>query len=150
MHVAKGDLLRVYNNIHTLLRDQHQKYIAETVWQLRSTSHHVNILFYDSLFGEVTSYALNKLPDELSRSRRPDIPRACTGTFTHTMGLPCRHVLKCLWDTCTLIEPALIHQHWFYEPLSEAQEFTAIRVHRLLTPPVSRPSVVNPIIAATM
>ncbi len=137
LQVASGDLLKVYNDIHALLRDQHRKYAAETSRQLCSVSHHVNIPFFAPLIGKVTSYALNKLADELSRSRQPDFPRVCTGTFTRTMGLPCGHDIRWLQDANVSLSPTLIHRHWFHEPLAEPCDFATLQGQLLLNPLVS-------------
>jgi hypothetical protein len=138
--VATGDLLKVYNDIRALLRDQHNKHTSDVARQLTRVAHHVNIPFFAPLIGKVTSFALNKLAGELSRSRKPDFPRACTGTFRRSMGLPCGHELKRLFEVDAPLQPGLIHQHWFYLPNVTSPSTTAIRVPLLLNPTAPEPS----------
>jgi hypothetical protein len=132
IQVASGDLLKVYNDIHACLRDQHRKFRAETARQLATVAHRVNVPFYAPLIGKVISYALNKLANELSRSRKPDFPRVCTGTFARTMGMPCGHELKRKYDANSPLQPSEIHRHWFYIPSSAHTDFTPVRGSLLL------------------
>ncbi len=94
----------------------------------------MNVPFFAPLIGKFTSYALNKLADELTRSRRPDFPSVCTGTFARTMGLPCGHELKRWNSENSPLQPAQIHRHWFYLPLSADRNYTPVRGTLLLNP----------------
>jgi hypothetical protein len=48
---------------------------------------------------------------ELGRSRGPDFPAVCTGSFTSSMSLPCGHQLRRLSDVDAGVDLADIHLH---------------------------------------
>ncbi len=102
--------------------------------QLSRVGLHVNTPFYALLIGKVTTFALNKLSDELARSRRDDFPRVCTGTFTRSMGLPCAHTLRQLHAEGNQIPLSAIHRHWVYLPDSRPVVDQVIRQQLLWNP----------------
>ncbi len=139
--MATGDLYKVYRNIVGLIQSQHKHHLDETARQLTRVGLHVNTPFYALLIGKVTTFALNKLSDELARSRHDDFPRVCTGTFTQSMGLPCAHTLRQLHADDRQIPLSAIHRHWYYLPDSRPVADQAVR--QLLHNPLLSLSVIQ-------
>ncbi len=131
--VANGDLYKVYCHIRSLLQHQLHEYQAKSATEVTRLNHHLNKPFYAPLIGRVSVFALNKIANELARSREPDFPRNCTGTYTKTMGLPCAHELHRRYQLQQPVYLSLVHQHWHLLPTSQAAR-----------PTLQQPQLLNP------
>ncbi len=110
--MSTGDLRTVYHNIRSLIKSQDAEYQAKLGAGLRKISHKVNQPLFASLVGRVTKPALDKIYEELERSRRRDFPLECHCTIQKVMGLPCGHVLAEAVTKGYPISLAMVHQHW--------------------------------------
>ena len=118
-----------------MIQHQHAEYQGQVAKQRSRIPHTINTPIFAILIGEISTYALHKLADELARSRKSDFNRTCTGTFTRIMGLPCAHTLSQRAQSNKPLQLHDIHRHWFFSP----------RTVEHLTSPLLDPRLLNPL-----
>ena len=69
---------------------------------------------YSAVHGWVSHIALRKVEEQQKLLAKKDPPPSptCSGSFSQSLGLPCRHVLKTLLDQNLVLQLEHFHSHW--------------------------------------
>ena len=78
--------------------------------------HHVNNPLFAPLIGKLSTYALNKLHEQLLISRQRGFITTCNDAYTRVMGLPCAHDLRKLTESGQSVLPEHVYRHWYFDP----------------------------------
>jgi hypothetical protein len=82
----------------------------------------------------MTSYALNKLLDELAQPCCPDFPKNYRGIFMKLMWLTCAHKIQQCFLAHMPLQLSQVHCHWFYLPDTIAKDVCTAQCEQLLNP----------------
>jgi hypothetical protein len=94
LQVSTGDLKAVYDKITLLLKKRFAEFEAAVDSNKMRIPHTARDPFYAPLVRQISSYALGKLWDQRHHLNSIDPLPSCTGSFRHTMGMPCAHDMQ--------------------------------------------------------
>ena len=114
--LGKLNLLMVFNRLTHMLTNQKLELNAEMERQKLIISHHLRDDIFKDLHYKVSLFALEKVYEQLKYLEGEGIDSVCTGIFTKTWGLPCKHTLL---EYVQFQKPILlsdIHSQWLLDP----------------------------------
>ena len=114
---SSGDLKNVYDKLCLYWEAQKARYTSELAQAMIRPTHSTHQPLYSAVLSKVHPYALGKILEQQQKLLRLPLP-PCTGTFTHSMGLPCSHNLLILRQNNSYIRLEDIHPHWFFDRTS--------------------------------
>jgi hypothetical protein len=143
--VSKNDLLSCIRSFEQTVKAQHRA-LKDRLDDARIRQPiKLLIPFYRDVINKVSPHALHKvhaiyeqyLPLHPRNHRKPPIPDGCTGVTTATMGIPCIHVIKQLYDTQQSLNMRDFHRHWHItQELEGEDEHAQEELWNLLEPAV--------------
>lgn len=120
MDDAKGDLLKFYYKINELLARKKRAHEELVENELVKCPVKFYVPFYDDVRFKISTFALELIKEQHELYLEARTLHRCTGMFTTTTGLPCKH---------TLSRPVTMsdcHTHWW---LSKNRPFNALLSH---------------------
>jgi hypothetical protein len=69
---------------------------------------------YKHVHGKISQFALKQVHQQYTAARaRRLLQETCTGTFEMTMGMPCQHTMRKLYEEGTTLQMRQFHRQWF-------------------------------------
>ena len=116
VRLEKLNLLMVFNRLTHMLTNQKLELNAEMERQKLISSHHLRDNIFKELHYHVSLFALEKMYEQLILLEGESNESVCTGLFTKTWGLPCKHtILRCV-EVEKPISLSTIHNQWLLDP----------------------------------
>ena len=114
LRVSNGDVKTVVDKITLMLKAQvHEQQVAierEKIYKPIEINKHV---MFREVLGKVSVYALKKVLVQWKELIKAEGPlNACTGVYTTTLGLPCKHLLQHYRFRHEALSTADFHRHW--------------------------------------
>jgi hypothetical protein len=111
LNLARCDLLLVYKKLNVFLENQFielRKHIEEDKIKI---AHLHRLPVMSRLVNQISNFSLRKIREQHSQSLQDESD--CTGLFTKTYGLPCRHTIKEYIQQKKPLELELVHSQWY-------------------------------------
>ena len=109
VNMRKHNLLTVHEKLSLMLRNQFTELSKLNSRQSFIKLHGHNIKIFKKLLGNISHFALDLLSKEYAMIGDNT---ACTGLFSSTYGMPCRHALQTIVQTGMEDDPSSIHSQW--------------------------------------
>lgn len=83
-------------------------------------------VLYGGVANQITNYALGETAKQL-RIPNSTPPKPCSGLYTASTGIPCKHQLQQLIERGELLQVSNFHPHWWVDRSKAPQLPTSIR-----------------------
>ena len=136
LKIANADLLTVFENLENMLEMQFTELNTEMESDKASIPHHHKLDIMEPLLCKISKNALNRIYEQYKESSDLNLGDSCTGAFTRSFGLPCKHVIKEKIQQSEKLQLNDVHPQWHLDvnPLSLKQTTEISTNEPALTP----------------
>ena len=121
LQVSTGDLQKVVDDFGLLITKQTKAHYLEVDSQKAAPQQRHKIAFFATTVTTITHFALQKAFEQLEVVVNADAEGQglppCTGVFSGTLGIPCRHLIQERLRSDMILMPDDFHRQWVRESL---------------------------------
>lgn len=125
---SRGNLFSVATAFKQLVKKKEENFKIELEYAKCRLKQRHKIMCFNQIRGFVSPKCLDLIFNQIRLLRKEDFQESeCTGLFTKSYGLPCKHKLLALERSGTPITLDLIHDHWHYKDAPSADQLYLVQ-----------------------